>query len=154
KGMVVLRQNTDRQAAVIRLVGAARERHGDSIASAKRDVTGWRRLVGAVDQVVRVMPLWKLQAVGRATLDFLYENRGNGNEITLHPGIAFCFRQFHALIVELVRSAWARYIRQYNLSELGDATDLHEFLFGRTCLIFSIPWHFGVHKPANPQVDA
>jgi 5-methylcytosine-specific restriction endonuclease McrA len=32
--------------------------------------------------------------------------------------------------VELVRSAWVRYIRQYNRLELGDTADLHEFLFG------------------------
>jgi hypothetical protein len=37
----------------------------------------------------------------------------NFNTITLRPGIAFCFRKFHPLISDLVRTA-----------------DLNEFLFG------------------------
>jgi len=63
-------------------------------------------------------------------LDFLYENSKSGAEITLRLGVAFCLRQFHGLITELVRGAWVRYIRQQNLAALGDAADLHEFLFG------------------------
>lgn len=76
------------------------------------------------------MPLWKLQVVGGAPFKFLYPHDGNGQSIKLHPGVSFCLRQFHPLITEMVRSAWARYIRQHNTSLLGDATDLNEFLFG------------------------
>jgi hypothetical protein len=85
-GMIVLRQNTDRQATIVRLVGDARVKYGNSIAAAKRHQVDWRRLVNAVDQVIRVMPLWKLQMVGRTVLDFIYENRGNGNTVTLRFG--------------------------------------------------------------------
>jgi hypothetical protein len=49
------------------------------------------RLVREVAEVVRIMPLWKLQTAGREPLDFLYANTGAGNTITLRPGVAFCF---------------------------------------------------------------
>ena len=39
----------------------------------------WKRLVREVAEVVRIMPLWKLQTVGREHLDFLYANTGAGN---------------------------------------------------------------------------
>ena len=63
-------------------------------------------------------------------LNFLYENRGDGNVIQLLPGIAYCFRKFHALISDLVQGAWVRYVRQQNLTLIGETADLHEFLFG------------------------
>ena len=130
RGGVVLRQNSDRQAAVIRLVADFRARYGDSIASARHHTAAWGQLVAEVDQVVRVMPLWKLQVAGRTVFDFLYEQTGKGSAITLRPGVAFGLRQFHGLITELVHSAWARQVRQYNLTDLGDTAGLHEFLFG------------------------
>lgn len=63
-------------------------------------------------------------------LNFLYENQGNGGVIQLLPGIAYCFREFHALISDLVQGAWVRYVRRQNLTLIGETTDLHEFLFG------------------------
>lgn len=126
----VLRQNSDRQAAVIRLVTDFRVLHGDSIAAACRNRTAWHKLLKDVDQVIRAMPLWKLQIVGGAVFEFLYSQAGTGTSITLLPGVTFCFRQFHGLIAELVKGAWARLVRQYNLNVLGDTADLHLFLFG------------------------
>jgi hypothetical protein len=48
----------------------------------------WSQLVAEVDQVVRTMPLWKLQTVGEERLAFLYENLDRGTRITLKPGVA------------------------------------------------------------------
>jgi len=127
---LLLRQNTDRQAAVIRLVERARVDCGDSLPAFRSRKAQWQRLVREVARVVRVMPLWKLQIVGRTVFDFLYENAGAGTTITLRPGVAYCLRQFHGMITELVRSGWVRYIRQQNLTALGETADLHEFLFG------------------------
>jgi hypothetical protein len=76
------------------------------------------------------MPLWKLQTVGAERIDFLYENTGSGKQITLRPGVAFCLRKFHGLVLDLVHAAWARYVRQQNLELIGEIADLHEFLFG------------------------
>jgi 5-methylcytosine-specific restriction endonuclease McrA len=76
------------------------------------------------------MPLWKLQTVGAERIDFLYKNIGTGRSIELRAGVAYCLRQFHPLISELVRSAWIRYIRRHNHEALGTTTDLSDFLFG------------------------
>lgn len=59
----VLRQNTGKQAAVIRQVLETHQKYGGSLVQAQRDNTNWKRLVQSVAQVVRVMPLWKLQTV-------------------------------------------------------------------------------------------
>jgi hypothetical protein len=76
------------------------------------------------------MPLWRLQRIGTEQLNFLYEKKGDGGVIQLLPGIAYCFRKFHALISDLVQGAWVRYVRQQNLALIGETADLHEFLFG------------------------
>ena len=68
--------------------------------------------------------------VGPERLDFLYPNTSTGSSIELRPSVAFCFRKFHPLISDLVRGAWARYVRQQNLAVVGETTDLNEFLFG------------------------
>jgi 5-methylcytosine-specific restriction endonuclease McrA len=126
----ILQQNTDRQAAIVNLVREAHTAHGGSLAAAMHDLAGWRRLVRTVARVVREMPLWRLQRIGVEQLNFLYENRVNGAVIHLLPGIAYCFRKFHALISDLVQGAWVRYVRQQNLTVIGETADLHEFLFG------------------------
>ena len=126
----ILQQNTDRQAAVVNLVRDARKAYGDSMTAAMRDRAGWRGLVRKAARIVREMPLWRLQRIGKEQLSFLYENQGDGRVIHLRPGVAYCCRKFHALISDLVRGAWVRYVRQQNLGLLGETTDLNEFLFG------------------------
>lgn len=126
----VLKQNTGKQAEIIRRVIDARQRYHDSLVAARRDKSVWRALVQDTDKVVRKMPLWKLQTVGRSSFDFLYENRGKGTTIELRPGVAYCLRKFYGLIGDLVRNAWIRYVRRYNHNVLGTTADLGEFLFG------------------------
>jgi len=126
----ILQQNTDRQAAIVNLVREARAWYGGSLTAAMRDLAGWRRLVRKVARIVREMPLWRLQRIGAEQLNFLYENQGDGGVIRLLPGIAYCFRKFHALISDLVQGAWVRYVRQQNLTLIGETADLQEFLFG------------------------
>ena len=126
----VLRQNTGRQAAIIRQISAARVRCGDSLATAKRNAREWKGLVSKVAAVVQTMPLWKLQTVGDGTLDFLYANKQKGSVIELRPGIAYCLRHFYGLFGDLVRGAWVRYVRRNNHDVLGTTADLTEFLFG------------------------
>jgi hypothetical protein len=92
--------------------------------------TVWTEIVQDVAAVVSAMPLWKLQTIGSAQLDFLYENTGKRSVIELRPGVAYCFRKFHALITDLVRERWGRFVRRQNLSVLGEIADLNEFLFG------------------------
>jgi hypothetical protein len=162
----VLRQNTGQQAAIVNIVRQARQQYGDTITAVMNQRTHWTSIVREVARVVRVMPLWKLQTVGREQLDFMYENTGSGKTIELRPGVAFCFRKFHALISDLVRGAWTRYVRQNNLDLLGEATDLHEFLFGseRMALVAVRPvlidlqrgrcfYYRGALMTANTHVD-
>lgn len=126
----VLRQNTGSQAAIIRRVMQVRHQFRGSLANAQRNTNSWKSLVRNIDQVVREMPLWKLQTVGPQQFDFLYENRRQGISIELRSGVAYCLRQFYPLIGDLVRGAWTRYIRRYNHNALGTTSDLSEFLFG------------------------
>jgi hypothetical protein len=132
-GRSVLSQNKGKQPVVITLLKAARDRHGDNLAAAKKAAKEWRLLVSAVAANIRQMPLRYLQNVAGDTLAFLYDSpRGAAAPATirLHSSVAFCFRRFHELIAELVRGAWSRWVRQQNLPMIGDQQDLHAFLFG------------------------
>jgi hypothetical protein len=126
----VFRQNTGRQAAIVRRIRETRERYAGSLAYLKHDKREWGELVGAVDRTVCTMPLWKLQTVGQKQIEFLYENLGRGRRITLNPGVAYCFRAFYPMITDMVEGAWAQYVRRYNREVLGETTDLRGFLFG------------------------
>jgi 5-methylcytosine-specific restriction endonuclease McrA len=130
-GERVLRQNTGQAAQIITLIEDARRQHGDSLASIMRKGNAWMRLVSKVERVFTVMPLWKLQTVGKEKLDFLYRQSDIANVIELLPGVAYCFRQFYSLIQDIVRSAWLRDVRSLNTELFGEQTlDLREFLFG------------------------
>jgi hypothetical protein len=128
-GPVLLRQNTGRQAAILNLIEKARREHEPGLHAFRR-TAGWERLVRRVDAKVREMPLWRLQTVGRQTLSFLYPNTPGARFIVLEPGIAYCFRAFHPLVVDFVRGAWLRFVRVQNGTALGEASELSAFLFG------------------------
>jgi len=125
----ILRQNTGSEAAIIRLIRVART-GGTTIAEVKSKASTWIRLVKAVEQVVKIQPLWKLQTVGTERLNCIYENLDAGSEIVLKPGVAYCFRAFHGLITELVRSSWLSFVRRLNTKEVDDSNDLAAFMFG------------------------
>lgn len=126
----LLSQNTGRQAAIVNRVAEARARYGDSLADVRGDPGRWDALVREVDRTVRVMPLWRLQMVGREVQEVLYRQDEGAREITLLPGIAACFRAFHPLVLDLVEGAWSHFVRRTNGSVLGEQADLREFLFG------------------------
>ncbi len=125
----ILSQNTGGQAAILNAVQNARTQYGDSF-PAMRQHRAWSDLVRRVASTVDEMPLFRLQKIGEEELDFLYENKRTGKTIELRPGVAYCFRKFYGLISDLVRNAWARFVRQRNLKILGESADLEEFLFG------------------------
>jgi 5-methylcytosine-specific restriction endonuclease McrA len=126
-----LRQNAGRPAAILNRIEDVRNRYRGSLARLRRDVSSWRPLIRDVANTVRVMPLWKLQTVGRSSLPFLYENVRRGSEIELLPGVAYCLRAHHSLLVDLIRGAWIRYVRRHNAQVLGEGADLYSFLFGQ-----------------------
>jgi hypothetical protein len=128
----VLKQNTGRQAALLRMLAAAHDRYDGSLPALMRDRRRWSALLAAVGRTIELMPLWRLQLVGRQELRFLYERGVSAHEIVLKPGVAFCLRRFHPLIQDLVQGAWVRFVRGIpeNRALVGEATELSEFLFG------------------------
>lgn len=136
-GIALLTQNKGRQADIIQRVQEARAGWGDRLDRARRDDAAWDALTRSVSGVVRKMPLWRLQRVGRQIHDFLYEQdrieaKGEAAAIVLRPGIAYCLRTFHPLVLDLVRSGWIGWLRRQNTAILGEHADLGAFLFGAT----------------------
>jgi len=129
---LILKQNTGQQAAVVNRVANVREVVNGSLARAKADPHLWIPLVSEVAEVIRVMPLWKLQTIGQEVDDFLYPNKEVGSKVELRSGVAYCLRQFHALIQDLIQGGWVRFIRSISTNQnlLGETIDLREFLFG------------------------
>jgi 5-methylcytosine-specific restriction endonuclease McrA len=130
-----LRQNTDQQAAIIRLIEEARLRCDGMLQAARQDDEHWNDLLVEVARVIRVMPLWKLQTIGRQPCEFLYrrdEYRKADDTIRLLPGVAEALRNFHGLVTHLVRSGWVEQVRKIpaNWLVLGEGATLEEFLFG------------------------
>jgi 5-methylcytosine-specific restriction endonuclease McrA len=126
----VLRQNTGEPVRIIKLLNDVRGAYEGSLVNLRRDERVYNRTVTRIAAQVRKMPLWKLQTVGNQKLDFLYGSGGGSTIITLKPGIGFCFRKHYSLVVDLVKGAWAQYVRRYNSDRLAEKADLHEFLFG------------------------
>jgi hypothetical protein len=130
----VLKQNTGKQAAILEAIAEASRRYG-SLGALMREPRAWDRLVGRVAGIVAKMPLWKLQHVGGQTFDFLYSQSEADEKrpyIELRPGVAYCFRRFHALVRDLVTTAWTRFVRgvHENADLLREGYELGEFLFG------------------------
>ena len=130
-GTEPLKQNTGRQAAVVREVREARARYDARLGRVEAS-EAWPRLLRTVEDTVRRMPLWKLQTIGDERVEFLYEHRERENPraITLKAGVAWCFRRFYSMIMEMVQGAWTGYIRRTNVHLLGPEAELRWFLFG------------------------
>jgi hypothetical protein len=134
-GRGVLSQNKGPTPVVDTLLLRLREKHGDNLAAAKKDRASWRRLINDVAENIRAMPLRYLQNVGDRPFAFLYDPPSGISgkapaKIRLYPGVSFCLRQFRGLVYEMVQAAWTRWVHKQNLSLIGEAADLHEFLFG------------------------
>ena len=126
-----LKQNTGRQAAVVRVIEEARARY-DARFGRLETSDDWPLLLRTVEDTVRKMPLWKLQTIGDERVELLYEHRERDNprEITLKPGVAYCLREFYSMVIEMVQGAWTSYIRRTNVHLLGPDAELRYFLFG------------------------
>jgi len=130
RGSEVLRQNIGGQAAVLRKIAAVRTGAG-TLAEVQRGST-WKRLLAEVRQLIFVMPLWRLQTVGKEKRLFLYEEALVEDAVLLKPGVSQCFRALHGIVVALVQLSWIRYLQRVpaNHSIIGPSGDLAEFLFG------------------------
>ena len=126
----VLSQNTGRPARIVWKVAEARMEYGGSLARLQREQGAWEEILRDVGGTMRRYPLKLLQTVGTETVDFLYANEGGSTSITLKPGVAFCFRAFYPMIVDMVEGAWSHYVRRHNQKLMGTNVDLRSFLFG------------------------
>ncbi|MSR21892.1 MAG: HNH endonuclease [Gemmatimonadetes bacterium] len=135
----VLRQNTGRQAQVVRAVREAHEHYDGSLASFRHDVAEWTHLVRSVQRTVEVMPLWKVQTVGSDRLEFLYSNQDHGHSVRLEPGVAYCLRAFYPMLVDMIEGAWSHFIQRHNPRLLKQVTDLRSFLFGSERAVLDAP---------------
>lgn len=127
-----LHQATGAQAAILDRIGEAYEQFDGSLTRLRRDRRSWGVLVSQVAATVRNQPLWRLQTIGRRSIDFLYPNVGKGNRIVLHGDAVYCFRRFFELVTDLAESAWVRFMIRLpaNRPILGEWADLRQFLFG------------------------
>jgi 5-methylcytosine-specific restriction endonuclease McrA len=127
----ILHQNAGRQAGILRRLIGAQNRYGSQLSELRSQRTAYESTVRGVAQVVRQMPLWKLQTVAGSTLPFLYDAPEVDRAIVLKPGIAYCFRAFHGFIRRLLRAEWLGYVRGHraNLPIIGETNDLDAFLF-------------------------
>jgi hypothetical protein len=119
----VLKQNSGKQAAIINAIADARA-NGVSPADEK----AWHKLVKKVEQTVKVMPLWRLQTVGKVKDTFLYENVGKGSSITLKPGVVASLVEHRERITQMAQAAWVHHVCRFN--NLDNPEGLPAFLFG------------------------
>jgi hypothetical protein len=127
----ILRQNTGGQAAIVNYVADARAEY-NSLVELQHDRGEWQGLTRRVAQVIRTMPLWKLQVVAGSSNEFLYRKAEYENgAVRLLPDAVRSFRDLYVIVTNFVRGAWISQIQSigYNRNILGDSAALPEFLF-------------------------
>ncbi|MBP7868416.1 MAG: HNH endonuclease [Acidobacteria bacterium] len=147
-----LRQNTGRPARILSDLLAFRDALPDPslpLYRARRaDPAGWERTVRQVEWTLILMPLPRLQTVGRETEPVIYtlgwdlgiekrkadvlryQQTGAGpfdNRILLLPGAGEALARLNGLLRPLVHRAWASMVARLNAL---DASRLEDFLFG------------------------
>jgi 5-methylcytosine-specific restriction endonuclease McrA len=130
-GGAVLQQSTGANIALLARLEEL-QRLAPTLSAARRR-PDWPAFVRNVAQLIRVMPLFRLQALrGEARLVFLYEERVESGAIVLLPGVAFCLRRFSGLIRTLARNAWVEEVRGYraNRQYVAESNSVPDFLFG------------------------
>lgn len=148
----VLRQNSGRPARILADILAFRDTLPDPslpLCRARRaDSGGWERLVRRVEWTLILMPLPRLQTVGRESDPILYrihwdlgvdkrkgdvlryQQTGTGpfdNRILLLPGAGETLVRLNGLLRPLVHRAWASMVARLNAL---DESRLEDFLFG------------------------
>ena len=124
----ILSQNTGRQAAIVRELAEHRGRYQGSLAELERSSADWGQVRSTVERTVKEMPLWKLQTVGSERMNFLYENVDSGGVVRLQPGVAYCFRAFYPMVIDVIEGSWSLFVQRRNPRLLGH--ELRSFLFG------------------------
>jgi hypothetical protein len=128
----ILKQNSGRQAAIVNYVAETRAEYL-TLPSCRSDKEEWQSLRRRVANVIKTMPLWKLQVVPGGTNEFLYrKSEYEAGSIRLLPDAVRSLRDLYVIITNFIRGAWISQILSigYNRDILGDVAALPEFLFG------------------------
>lgn len=132
-GERILHQSTKAQARIVNLVAETQAAYliGGKSSQLHR-LSDSRALVRQVVRTVKEQPLWRLQVINGPDRGFLYPEDRHKDAVTLNPGVAYCFRRFHGLVVRMAQEGWTRQIREIgkNRDILGPSVDLTVFLFG------------------------
>ena len=128
----ILLQNSGRQSALIKNLAEYRSQGITSLSQLKQH-PDWRKLVSKTRATFKDGPLWRLQLLGGSESCFYYPHDKTQSFIALNPGITFCFRRFHDLVVSLARTHWTQKVGDFPLNHaaIGGQGNLTEFLFGR-----------------------
>jgi hypothetical protein len=148
---VVLRQNTTGQAEIVSLIRRFREQHATDPSAPHWESritapTAYAQLVKRVEWKLIEMPLPRLQTMGRAQLQFIYQINWDNhieqkeverylrdnvstfdNRVLLLPGVGEYFVQLSGLLRPLIQRHWAAMIAHVNRLE---QSQLEVFLFG------------------------
>ena len=127
----VLLQNAGKQSALIKNLAEYRSQGVRTLAQLKMH-PDWNKLVTKTRSTFKEGPLWRLQLLAGSEECFYYPHDKSKKHILLNPGIAFCFRRFHDLVVSLARSNWTQKVCDFpsNHAVIGGQGNLSEFLFG------------------------
>jgi len=131
KAGIILNQNKGRLPLITTKISSSQNLVGKSIGRF-RYTERWAGLLKDVVNVIKDQPLAKLQTLSNQPELYLYTIAVDYNSITLNEGIAYSFRFFHPMILNMVRGAWVSFVMSVrsNNEVLGRITDLEEFLFG------------------------
>jgi hypothetical protein len=127
----ILLQNAGAQAAIINQLYLLKQQGVTSLTQLKQH-KDWQKLLNKALKVLKDGPLWRLQLLAGQLDCYYYPHDKSKDYIQLQPGVSFCFRRFHDLVVGLVRNSWIDKIRAYPRNQLviGDKGNLSDFLFG------------------------
>lgn len=127
----LLLQNSGKQSALINNLSAFRSQGVRNLSQLKAH-RGWSNLCRETRQTLKEGPLWRLQLLAGNLECFYYPHDKSKQYLQLNPGIAFCFRRFHDLVVSLARSHWTQKVCDFasNQNVIGGQGNLSDFLFG------------------------
>lgn len=148
-GYFVLIQNSGKQSALINSLIELRHQGVNSLSQLKAHLS-YPALLRKTRGTLKDGPLWRLQNLSRNEECFLYPHDKTKNYIELNPGIAFCFRRFHDLVVSLARTQWVQKIAEFPANQviIGSKGNLSEFLFGsdRQTITYARPVLLDIQK--------
>ncbi|PNK59628.1 HNH endonuclease [Psychrobacter sp. FDAARGOS_221] len=132
------------------------------------NIKKWQSTLKEIARTIKNNPAKYLQsAENKINREFLYVYDSKAQEITLKPGVAYCFARFSKIIQKLCQQYWADFVRKnrHNQAYFSDDLDLQQFLFNqpRQNLSVLVPllkdiqdgecFYCGGHLKGTPEVD-